>query len=535
MRAHIRKPLSARHSRKKRLLTLLTSRLFIIVVLILLQLFLLLFTLVELGTRQYWVSVAFNILSFLMVLWILPREDNPSYKISWIILIMAVPLVGGIFYLMFGMKRNSRRMAQQIDSYTRSLLHRDHGKVTLNPNDSLLQPTPLQQLSLIDPMLGRQAGYISSTSGFEVYRNTQVEYFSLGESFYQRLLEQLRGAKKFILMEYFIVQHGKMWDSILRVLEERQQHGVQVRILYDDVGCVTTLPAMYSEQLRQKGFQVGVFNPFHPRLNAATNYRDHRKICVIDGNVGFTGGINLADEYINGYEKHGHWKDTAILLKGEAVFSLTTMFLSMWDYLIKKEGEDYAAYYPDSWDENAQGIVQPFADNPLDDEAVGETVYLNLINKAKRYVYITTPYLILSNEMVTAMNTAAKSGVDVRIITPHVPDKWYVHAVSRSYYEMLVEAGVKIYEYTPGFVHAKTFVVDDEYAVVGTINLDYRSLYLHFECAAWMYKASCVTDVRDDFLKTQQMSQEITLEECRNISIPRRLGRSVLRVLAPLM
>lgn len=217
------------------------------------------------------------------------------------------------------------------------------------------------------------------------------------------------------------------------------------------------------------------------------------------------------------------------------MFSLTTMFLSMWDYLIKKEGEDYAAYYPDSWDENAQGIVQPFADNPLDDEAVGETVYLNLINKAKRYVYITTPYLILSNEMVTAMNTAAKSGVDVRIITPHVPDKWYVHAVSRSYYEMLVEAGVKIYEYTPGFVHAKTFVVDDEYAVVGTINLDYRSLYLHFECAAWMYKASCVTDVRDDFLKTQQMSQEITLEECRNISIPRRLGRSVLRVLAPLM
>ena len=197
----------------------------------------------------------------------------------------------------------------------------------------------------------------------------------------------------------------------------------------------------------------------------------------------------IRDRYINGYEKHGHWKDTAILLKGEAVFSLTTMFLSMWDYLIKKEGEDYAAYYPDSWDENAQGIVQPFADNPLDDEAVGETVYLNLINKAKRYVYITTPYLILSNEMVTAMNTAAKSGVDVRIITPHVPDKWYVHAVSRSYYEMLVEAGVKIYEYTPGFVHAKTFVVDDEYAVVGTINLDYRSLYLHFECAAWMYKA----------------------------------------------
>lgn len=257
MRAHIRKPLSARHSRKKRLLTLLTSRLFIIVVLILLQLFLLLFTLVELGTRQYWISIAFNILSFLMVLWILPREDNPSYKISWIILIMAIPLVGGIFYLMFGMKRNSRRMARQIDSYTRSLLHRDHGKVTLNPNDSLSQPTPLQQLSLIDPMLGRQAGYISSTSGFEVYRNTQVEYFSLGERFYQRLLEQLRGAQKFILMEYFIVQHGKMWDSILRVLEERQRHGVQVRILYDDVGCVTTLACHVQRTAAAEGLSGG--------------------------------------------------------------------------------------------------------------------------------------------------------------------------------------------------------------------------------------------------------------------------------------
>ena len=363
MRAHIRKPLSARHSRKKRLLTLLTSRLFIIVVLILLQLFLLLFTLVELGTRQYWISIAFNILSFLMVLWILPREDNPSYKISWIILIMAIPLVGGIFYLMFGMKRNSRRMARQIDSYTRSLLHRDHGKVTLNPNDSLSQPTPLQQLSLIDPMLGRQAGYISSTSGFEVYRNTQVEYFSLGEQFYQRLLEQLRGAQKFILMEYFIVQHGKMWDSILRVLEERQRHGVQVRILYDDVGCVTTLPAMYSEQLRQKGFQVGVFNPFHPRLNAATNYRDHRKICVIDGNVGFTGGINLADEYINEKEKHGHWKDTAVLLRGQGVQGLTEMFLELWQFTCQ-EKLHLCDFLPNE-SFLAPGFVQPYGDSPM--------------------------------------------------------------------------------------------------------------------------------------------------------------------------
>ena len=273
-----------------------------------------------------------------------------------------------------------------------------------------------------------------------------------------------------------------------------------------------------------------------PILSSRFNTRDHRKICVIDGNVGFTGGINLADEYINAYEKHGHWKDTSILLKGEAVFNLTVMFLSMWDYLDGTTGKtDYSRYYPTVWDENAKGYVQPFADNPLDDEAVGETVYLNLINKAKRYVYITTPYLILSSEMFTALTSAAKCGVDVRIITPHVPDKWYVHAVSRSHYQPLIEAGVKIYEYTPGFIHAKTFVVDDDYAVVGTINLDYRSLYLHFECAVWMYQTPSVAQVRDDFFKTQQISQEITLEECRSLSFPRRLGRSVLRVFAPLM
>ena len=535
MRAHIRKPLSARHSRKKRLLTLLTSRLFIIVVLILLQLFLLLFTLVELGTRQYWISIAFNILSFLMVLWILPREDNPSYKISWIILIMAIPLVGGIFYLMFGMKRNSRRMARQIDSYTRSLLHRDHGKVTLNPNDSLSQPTPLQQLSLIDPILGRQAGYISSTSGFEVYRNTQVEYFSLGEQFYQRLLEQLRGAQKFILMEYFIVQHGKMWDSILRVLEERQRHGVQVRILYDDVGCVTTLPAMYSEQLRQKGFQVGVFNPFHPRLNAATNYRDHRKICVIDGNVGFTGGINLADEYINAEHRFGYWKDAALRTEGAAVWNFTVMFLDHWNAFRPSE-EDYAPFMPQAESLSAQsdGVIQPYGDSPLDEEALAETVYLNIINQAQRYVYIYTPYFAVGETMLEALKAAAKRGVDVRLVLPGIPDKKLVFRLTRSYYVPLLRAGVRIYEFTPGFLHAKCYVSDDRAAVVGSINMDYRSLFLHFECGALLLYNSQVIALRDDVLRTLPECREVQLADCRT-SLAGTLLDSVLRLLSPLM
>ena len=350
------------------------------------------------------------------------------------------------------------------------------------------------------------------------------------------MVEELKKAKHYIFLEYFIIQEGKMWNTILDILRQKAAEGVDVRVIYDDMGCIMILPTGYDRTLEQMGIKCRIFNPFVPILSSRFNTRDHRKICVIDGNVGFTGGINLADEYINAYEKHGHWKDTSILLKGEAVFNLTVMFLSMWDYLDSTTGKtDYSRYYPTVWDENAKGYVQPFADNPLDDEAVGETVYLNLINKAKRYVYITTPYLILSSEMLTALTSAAKCGVDVRIITPHIPDKWYVHAVSRSHYQPLIEAGVKIYEYTPGFIHAKTFVVDDDYAVVGTIHLDYRSLYLHFECAVWMYQTPSVAQVRDDFFKTQQISQEITLEECRSLSFPRRLGRSVLRVFAPLM
>ena len=507
----------------KKFLRFITQRVVLTALLIVLQALLLFGIIWKLNNYFVYFYAASVLLSLLLTLRIINNKSNPAFKIAWLIPILLFPVLGGLVYLVFGSDRTGK--------YIRNKM----GRIEKEMQDGISKANERSGIEKMPPDVVNQSHYISNSAHCPPYKNTTVEYLPMGEVKFERMVQELKKAKRYIFMEYFIIQEGTMWNTILDVLEEKAKEGVDVRVIYDDMGCILTLPTGYEKTLREKGIQCQIFNPFIPILSSHFNTRDHRKICVIDGNVGFTGGINLADEYINGYEKHGHWKDTAILLKGEAVFSLTTMFLSMWDYLIKKEGEDYAAYYPDSWDENAQGIVQPFADNPLDDEAVGETVYLNLINKAKRYVYITTPYLILSNEMVTAMNTAAKSGVDVRIITPHVPDKWYVHAVSRSYYEMLVEAGVKIYEYTPGFVHAKTFVVDDEYAVVGTINLDYRSLYLHFECAAWMYKASCVTDVRDDFLKTQQMSQEITLEECRNISIPRRLGRSVLRVLAPLM
>ena len=532
LRAHIQKNrVPTRRSHKKRLLKILTSRLFIVGILILLQLLLLIVVLVQVGTMRYWISVAFNILSFLMVLCILPREDNPSYKISWIILIMAVPLVGGIFYLIFGRKANGKRMARQIEEYTRALLHKDHGALPRCSGSTC--EGCLQQLRENHPMLARQADYISHVSGFELYQNTEAEYFPIGEKFYERLLEELRNAKKFILLEYFIIQHGTMWDSILKVLEQRQEHGVQIRILYDDVGCVATLPALYGDYLRSKGFQVGVFNPFHPRLSSATNYRDHRKICVIDGNVGFTGGINLADEYINARERFGHWKDTAVMLRGEAVQSLTEMFLELWQFTCRESLNlsDFLPTQPCS----CAGFVQPYGDSPLDSFNVAENVYMQILNHAQNYVYITTPYLILDNEMVTSLCLAAQSGIDVRIMTPHIPDKWYVHLVTRSHYRQLLEAGVRIFEYTPGFLHAKMFVSDDDTAIVGTTNVDFRSFYLHFECGVAFYLSPMVSQVKEDFLKTQNICEEITLEKERAIKAPVRILRSLLRAFAPLM
>ena len=508
----------------KKILRFITQRVVITALLIVLQALLLFGFIWKLDNYFVYFYAGSVLLSLLITLGIINSKSNPAYKIAWLIPILLFPVFGGLIYLLFGSDRTGRYLRKKLQGIGTEMdnvigeAHRRSGAEQLPPDAA------------------NQSRYISHYAYCPPYQNTTTEYLPLGEVKFERMVEELKKAKHYIFLEYFIIQEGKMWNTILDILRQKAAEGVDVRVIYDDMGCIMILPTGYDRTLEQMGIKCRIFNPFVPILSSRFNTRDHRKICVIDGNVGFTGGINLADEYINAYEKHGHWKDTSILLKGEAVFNLTVMFLSMWDYLDGTTGKtDYSRYYPTVWDENAKGYVQPFADNPLDDEAVGETVYLTLINKAKRYVYITTPYLILSTEMLPALTSAAKCGVDVRIITPHVPDKWYVHAVSRSHYQPLIEAGVKIYEYTPGFIHAKTFVVDDDYAVVGTINLDYRSLYLHFECAVWMYQTPSVAQVRDDFFKTQQISQEITLEECRSLSFPRRLGRSVLRVFAPLM
>lgn len=505
---------------------LLFSRLCLVGLTILIQVILLITLIFYFSNYYFYVYVIFTAISVAAVLWILNDRINPAYKIVWILPIVVFPMFGGLFYIFFGRNKASPR--------TKRKLKRIGSKMAANLHQNKQVFERLQQQDLD---ASNQARYLIDYSGCPVFQNTTAEYLKIGEEKFARLCKELEEAKHYIFLEYFIIHEGVMWNTILEILVRKVREGVDVRIIYDDVGCLRTLPLGYEKQLIALGIQCCVFNPFIPVLSTQLNNRDHRKIAVIDGHTAFTGGINLADEYINAIERFGHWKDTAIVVQGEAAWSFTVMFLSLWNYL-KGTNENFEQFRPSPQSLarfSSSGYVQPYADSPLDYEAVGENVYLNLVGAAQRYVYITTPYLVLDNEMQTALCNAAKRGIDVRIITPHIPDKWYVHAVTKSNYQILVESGVKIYEYLPGFIHGKTFTVDDKFATVGTINLDYRSLYLHFECGVWLYNMDSVFEVKEDFLQTQKLSQEITLKMCQSVPWYIRLGRSVLRIFAPML
>ena len=510
----------------KKLLGILFHRFTIISVAILAQAVFFVFMIEKFKNTFVYVYAFLLILSFIVAFYILTGRSNPAYKIAWVVPIILFPIFGGIFYVTFGQVRLTKREKKQM-----GLVATDVVKYKQENNEII------ETLEKYDKIASCNAKYLFNYAHSPIWERTELKYFDIGEKKFETLVEELKKAEHFIFMEYFIISEGRMWNTILDILKEKAAAGVDVRVIYDDAGCMFTLPYGYDKKLEKMGIKCKIFNKFVPIFNMVFNNRDHRKICVIDGNVGFTGGINLADEYINEIVRFGHWKDTAVMLKGDAVWNLTLFFLSMWSYLANTE-EDYLEYRPDKYHELpavGDGYVQPFADTPLDSECVGETVYLNMITKAQKYIYITTPYLVIDNEMVTALTIAAKNGVDVRIITPHIEDKWYVHAVTRSYYEILVESGVKIYEYTPGFIHAKSYICDDKYAVVGTINMDYRSLYLHFECGVLMCGSSTVLDVKRDFEETQALSEEITLEKCRSVPAVTRFFRTCLRMFAPLL
>jgi cardiolipin synthase len=358
---------------------------------------------------------------------------------------------------------------------------------------------------------------LQNFTGFPVYSNTRQVYLDSGESYFKKVLEELEKAQHYIFLEFFILKEGHMLNSIMEILSRKAQNGLDVRVMYDDLGCFFTLPQDYPERLARQGIKCFAFNPVKPVVSTLQNNRDHRKIISIDGKVAFTGGLNLADEYINIVERFGHWKDSAIMLEGDGAWSLTLIFLQMWNLSNKENKDDYASFFP--WKEGSikgdesWGFVQPYADSPFDHEFVGEHVYIKIINKARDYVYINTPYLIVDDNLLSALTMAAKSGVDVRIITPHRWDKQIVAITSRSYYRRLVKAGVKVYEYTSGFNHGKSFVADDKIATVGTTNLDFRSLYLHFECGVLIYSSDQIAAIKEDFLRTVPISQEVKLED----------------------
>lgn len=512
----------------RKLLKLLFNRIFYVVFAMLIQLGWIFVMVLKIAAFSRYVDMFMGIVGVLIVLWIVNKEINPSYKLAWTMLILSLPILGVTLYFLFGKSRIASIM--------------DHQFVKrIEESSELMQDDPetVSGLWERDPSVAMQSHYISSASHFPVHQNTSAEYFQVGDDMFPVLVKELKQAKKYIFIEYFIINDGVMWQTILDILEQKAAEGVDVRLIYDGFGCLTTLPHKYYEELRKKGITCQVFNPFRPILNIIQNNRDHRKLCIIDGWVGFTGGINLSDEYINQKERFGHWKDTAIMLKGEAVWNMTVMFLHMWAVIGRTEEKiDYEVYLPHKNHQEqfmGNGFVQPFCDTPLDEEIVGENVYLNIINKARRYVYICTPYLIIDNEMMTALCLAAKNGVDVRIMTPGTPDKKLVFLLTQSYYRQLLENGVKIYEYQPGFLHAKTFVCDDEIAVVGTINLDYRSLYLHFEDGVWIYGNDVIWSMKEDFVQTLEDCHTVSLEFCKNRKIPVRIMQNVLRAFAPML
>ena len=507
----------------RKIIKFLFSRIFLAAVGLLLQIFIMFVILTK--ATEYWhlFHLACLILSFFALIIIINNRTNAGYKIAWITLVLIAPVFGTVFYYMFAGQRVSKKERKKMLEISRAL------SANVKQEKSVVNKLRDENMDAY-----RQAKYILEISQDPVFQNSKIEYYKNGETFFKSYIDELKKAENFIFLEYFIIAPGKMWNEILEVLEEKVKNGVDVRIIYDDFGCISTLPKHYDKELMKKGIKCTVFNRFVPFLSIRMNNRDHRKITVIDGKVGFTGGLNLADEYINEKERFGYWKDSAIKIEGDAVWNLTSLFLSIWDYLNNITDDDYKKYKAKTEIKN-DSYVSVYGTIPIINETIGENIFLNLINRANKYIYITTPYLVIDNELMTALCNAAKMGMDVRIVMPGIPDKKSVFMLSRSYYQILIDAGIKIYEYSPGFVHSKMIVVDDILATVGTTNFDYRSLYLNYECGAWIYNDPVIMEIKEDILETIKESKEINRTESKKISEKNRLAKALLRFFAPLM
>ena len=512
--------------RKKGLFSLIFSRFFLIAVLIIIQIDVLIIPLILLEEYLHYVYGGLAVFTLIMMFYLFNSKMDSTAKVTWMFII-AVLQVGGALLLLFtqantGHRKTSERTAEIVNS-TKDTIPQD--------------PEVLEDLRAVDSYTDDLVTYLNRSGCFPVYKGTEVTYFPIGEDKFQAMLAELAKAEKYIFMEYFIIEEGYMWGSILNILIEKAKAGVDVRVMYDGMCEISNLPSNYCSLLEKQGIKARSFAPLLPFLSSHYNYRDHRKICVIDGKTAFNGGVNLADEYINEVERFGHWKDTAVMLKGDAVRSFTLMFLQMWNLTEKQPDFSEAEEpYPKA-DESIRpsGYVIPYCDCPLDEDKVGEAVYMDILYRAGRYVHIMTPYLILDGELETALKYAGQRGIDVKLILPGIPDKKIAYALAKSHYRQLLRAGVKIYEYTPGFVHAKVCTSDDERAVVGTINLDYRSLYHHFECATYMYRTECIPDIEKDFQATLGRCRQVTEESIKNEALFYKVVGPLVKIIAPLM
>lgn len=489
---------------------------------IILQIAVLFFVAYFFAARKIWVYTALETVSIIMVIYILSKKGNPSYKLTWTIYILIFPLVGGLVYAFWGGGRVFPHIKHRMLLFSRGsnrILKQDKGVMS--------------SLVYNDILHARQSTFLRKSSGFPVYDNTECTYLSPGENAFPIILEELKKAKKYIFLEFFILAEGSMWDEILEVLRERHQNGVEVKIIFDDFGSITRQYRHFVKRLTAEGFEVQVFNRIHFSVDLFMNNRNHRKIIVVDGKVAFTGGMNIADEYINRVKRFGYWMDCAIKVEGKAVTSFVTMFLSMWGFCTGKP-QRFNRYVSD-YSVKAKGFVQPYCDGPINDSNPGEGVYMQLLNTAQKYVYIATPYLIVDDTMIKELTLAATSGIDVRILVPKIPDKTYVHPVTQHSYEELLSAGVRIFEYTPGFIHSKFFVSDDSVATVGTVNMDYRSFFFHFECGVWMCHTDCVSKIKNHFLSMQKESEEIILEDWKKRPVKDKIKQAILYLFAPFM